>query len=88
MRLRNDRMGVVVFLQSSLLRRFGRCVCSNTLLSSLERRWNQSSAFLKLVNGSETLSFKEENITRVFKADKMLIRWMCNVSLKNGRSSE
>ena len=29
-----------------------------------------------------------ENITRISRADKMMIRWMCNLSLKNGRSSD
>ena len=46
-RLREDKMGAVVFFQSSLLRRFGQCVCISTLLSSLGGKWIQSSAFLR-----------------------------------------
>ena len=40
-----------------------------------------------VVYGSETWPLKVEDITRISRADKMMIRWMCNVSLKDGRSS-
>ena len=41
-----------------------------------------------MVYGSETWPFKVQDITRMSRADKMMIRWMCNVSLKDGRSSD
>ena len=41
-----------------------------------------------MVYGRETWSLKVENITRISIADKMMIRWMCNVSLKDDRSSD
>ena len=31
-------------------------------------------------------SFMKEDITRIFRVDKMMSRWMCNVSLKDDRS--
>ena len=39
-----------------------------------------------MVYGSETWSLKVEDITRISRADKLMIRWMCNVSLKDGSS--
>ena len=41
-----------------------------------------------MVYGSETWPLKVEDIPRISRADKMMIRWMCNVSLKDGRSSD
>ena len=41
-----------------------------------------------MVYGSETWPLKVEDITRISRADKMMIRWMCNVSLKDGKSSD
>ena len=41
-----------------------------------------------MVYGSETWPLKVEDITKISRADKMMIRWMCNVSLKDGRSSD
>ena len=41
-----------------------------------------------MVYGSETWPLKVKDITRISRADKMMIRWMCNVSLKDGRSSD
>ena len=38
-----------------------------------------------MVHGSETWPLKVEGI-RISRADKMMIRWMCNVSLKDGKS--
>ena len=38
--------------------------------------------------GSETWPLKVEDITRISRADKTMIRWMCNVSLKDGISSD
>ena len=40
-----------------------------------------------MVYGSETWPLKVEDTTRISRADKMMIGWMCNVSLKDGRSS-
>ena len=41
-----------------------------------------------MVYGSETWPLKVKDITRISRADKMMTRGMCNVSLKNGRSSD
>ena len=41
-----------------------------------------------MVYGSETWPLKVEDITRISRVDKIMIRWMCNVSLKNGKSYE
>ena len=41
-----------------------------------------------MVYGSETWPLKVEDITRISRADKMIIRWMRNLSLKDGRSSD
>ena len=41
-----------------------------------------------MVYGSETWPLEVEDITRIYRADKMRIRWMCNVILKGGRSSD
>ena len=39
-----------------------------------------------MVYGSETWPLKGKDIDKISRADKMMIRWMCNVSLKDGRS--
>ena len=41
-----------------------------------------------MIYGSETWPLKVEDITRISKVDKVMIRWMCNVSLKDDRSSD
>ena len=41
-----------------------------------------------MVYGNETWLLKEDDTTRIFRADKVMFRWMCNVILKDGRSSE
>ena len=41
-----------------------------------------------MVYGNETWPLKVVDITRISRADKMMIRWMCNVSLQDGRSSD
>ena len=41
-----------------------------------------------MIYGSETWPLRVEDTTRISRADKIMIRWMCNVSLKDGRSSD
>ena len=41
-----------------------------------------------MVYGSESWPLKVEDITKISRADKMMIRWLCSVSLKDGRSSD
>ena len=41
-----------------------------------------------MVYGSETWPLKVEDITKISRTNKMMISWMCNVSLKDGRSSK
>ena len=57
---------------------------------SLKTKGRLYAAFVKsvMVYGSETWPFKVEDITRISRADKMMIRWMYNVSLMYGRSSD
>ncbi len=38
--------------------------------------------------GSETWAMKVEDIQRLERAEKMMIRWMCGVTLKDGITSE
>ena len=41
-----------------------------------------------MVYGCEAWPLKEEDITRISRAEKMMTRWMSNASLKDGRSSD
>ena len=41
-----------------------------------------------MVYSSEIWPLEVDDITRSFKADMMTFRWMCNVSLRDGRSSD
>ena len=56
----------------------------------LKTKWRLYVACSRSVmaHGSETWPLKVEDITRISRVDKMMIRWMCNVSLKDGRSSD
>ena len=38
--------------------------------------------------GSETWPMRVEDMRRLERAEKMMIRWMCGVTLRNGKSSE
>ena len=38
--------------------------------------------------GSETWPMRVENMRRLEKAEKMMIRWMCGVTLRNGKTGE
>ena len=57
---------------------------------SLETKGHLYVASLRsfMAYGSETWPLKVEDITRISRVDKMMIRWMCNVSLKDVRSSD
>jgi len=39
------------------------------------------------VHGSETWALKVGDVQRMMSTEKMMVRWMCGVSLKNRRSS-
>jgi len=41
-----------------------------------------------MIYGSETWAMKVEDMQRLERAEKMMIRWMCGVTLKDGNSSE
>ena len=41
-----------------------------------------------MMYGSETWAMKMEDIQRLERAEKMMIRWMCGVTLKDRKSSE
>ncbi len=39
-----------------------------------------------MVYGSETWAMKVEDMQRLERAERMMVRWMCGVNLKNGIS--
>ena len=41
-----------------------------------------------MMYGSNTWPMRVEDIHRLERAEKMMIRWMCGVTLRNGKSSE
>ena len=41
-----------------------------------------------MLYGSETWAAKEEDLVRLERNDMRMIRWMCNVTLKDRKSSE
>ena len=41
-----------------------------------------------MLYGSETWPIKEEHLPRLARADMQMVRWMCNVSLRDRKSSE
>lgn len=41
-----------------------------------------------MLYGSETWPLKESDINRIARTDKQMIRWMCNISLKDRKSSD
>ena len=43
---------------------------------------------LCMICGSDTWPMKVEDMRRVERAEKMMIRLMCGVTLRNGKSSE
>ena len=59
-------------------------------INSLKKKGRLYAACVRsvMVYRRETWPLKVENITRISRTDKMMIRWMCNVSLKDGRSSD
>ena len=48
------------------------------------------SAYVQCVMtfGSETWPMRVEDMRRLERAEKMMIRWMCGVTLRNGKTSE
>ena len=41
-----------------------------------------------MLYGSETWPLKEDDISRIVRTDMQMVRWMCNVSLRDRKSSE
>jgi hypothetical protein len=41
-----------------------------------------------MMYGSETWAMKVEDMQRLERAEKMMMRWMCRVTLKDGKTSE
>jgi len=41
-----------------------------------------------MLYGSETWAMKVEDMTRLERTERMMVRWMCGVSLRDGKSSE
>ena len=41
-----------------------------------------------MLYGSETWPLKEDDVNRISRMDKMMVRWMCNVTLRDRKSSE
>ena len=41
-----------------------------------------------MMYGSKTWAMKVEDMQRLERAEKMMIRWMCRVMLKDGKTSE
>ena len=41
-----------------------------------------------MTNGSETWPMRVEDMRRLERAEKMMIKWICGVTLRNGKTSE
>ena len=73
---------------------FGQVQRPGTILTSrgasLKVKVKVCSALVQCVmtNGSETWPMRVEAMRRLERAEKMMIRWMCWVTLKNGKTSE
>ena len=53
----------------------------------MKRRVNRVCVQRVLVYGSETWQMKTEDMQRLEKTERMMVRWMCGASLKNRVSS-
>ena len=58
--------------------------------ASLKVKGKVYSAYVQCVMtyGSETSPLRVEDMRRLERAEKTMIRWMCGVTLRNGKSSE